>query len=472
MELDRSSAQESGTLSSLNPVEHNSVTVPHRVSSLPEGDGVAIRVELITANVEGDSLMVVKLKLGSIECRALLDTGASINIVSTTVWDQLMDGTEGQTASPLKYRMLPVSSEEPGVRLVDGTQMPHSGTRVEAPFILDDRVSGVCQFDVLPLGNYDVILGMPWFRSYQPRADFARHLLWVRIGKEHVCITCEQTTKADLATAELPPSPGSVQTASVEPGEDILSFGELQTMLKHGQEVFVVYTRDPKDSTDEYLVHPLAKRIVRGEFKDVFPEEVPSGLPPIRVHDHRIPVEDGAKPQFRPTYHLSEKEKEEAQKKIHEWIAKGWIRPSSSPWGAPILFAAKKDGKLRFCVDYRWLNRVTVKDRYPLPLVDELLDSLQGATVFSSIDLRDGYYQIRVAPADIPKTAFWAPSHTWSAIKGQQRRRAGPDAVEFPQGQPADAEDEDSDMGKFVRNCPALAHTPGITIRTVTTSVW
>ena len=98
----------------------------------------------------------------------------------------------------------------------------------------------------------------------------------------------------------------------------------------------MVYTRDPKDSTDECLVHPLAKRIVRGEFKDVFPDEVPSGLPPIRVHDHRILVEEGAKPQFRPTYRLSEKEKEEAQNKIREWIAKGWIRPSSSPWGAPI----------------------------------------------------------------------------------------------------------------------------------------
>ena len=136
--------------------------------------------------------------------------------------------------------------------------------------------------------NYDVILGMPWFRSYQPHADFARHVLWVRIGKELVRISCEQTTKEDLASAKLPPPPGSCQTESVKPGEDILSFGELQTMLRHGQEVFVVYTRDPKDGTDECLVHPLAKRIVHGEFKDVFPDEVPSGLPPIRLHDHRF----------------------------------------------------------------------------------------------------------------------------------------------------------------------------------------
>ena len=232
LELAPESETESETWGFLNPAEHNNVTMTNRVSSVPEGDGVAIYDYLATTEMDGGSLMVVKLKLGSIQCRALLDTGASINIVSTTVWDQLMAGKKGQTESPLKYRALPVGSEGPGVRMADGTYIPHSGKRVEAPIILDDRVSGVCQFDVLPLGNYDVILGMPWFRSCQPRADFARHLLWVRIGKEHVCITCEQTTKADLASAKLPPSPDSCQTESVRSGEDILSFGELQTMLR------------------------------------------------------------------------------------------------------------------------------------------------------------------------------------------------------------------------------------------------
>ena len=137
----------------LNLVEQNNVTVTNRVSSVPEGDGVAIGDELTTTESDGGSLMVVKLKLGSIQCRALLDTGASIDIVSTRVWDQLMTGTKGRTELPLKHRTLPVGSEGPGVRMVDGTDIPHSGKRIEAPFFLNDRVSGVCKFDMLRLGK-------------------------------------------------------------------------------------------------------------------------------------------------------------------------------------------------------------------------------------------------------------------------------------------------------------------------------
>ena len=168
----------------------------------------------------------------------------------------------------------------------------------------------------------------------------------------------------------------------------------------------MVYIQDPETEGAQRLEHRIARRIVLEEFPDVFPDEIPGGLPPQHTHDHPIPIQDGAQPQFRPTCRLSEAENKEAKDKIQEWLQKGWIRPSSSPWGAPILFAGKKDGKLRFCVDYRWLNRVTIKDRYPLPLIDELLDSLKGATVFSSIDLKEGYFQIRVAPDDISKTAF------------------------------------------------------------------
>ena len=100
---------------------------------------------------------------------------------------------------------------------------------------------------------------------------------------------------------------------------------------------------------------------------------------------------------------------EEAKKQIAELLEKGWIKPSSSPFGAPILFVAKKDGSLRMVIDYRALNAITIKNCYPLPRIEDLFDQLSKATIFSSIDLQSGYHQIRITPEDIPKTAFRTP---------------------------------------------------------------
>jgi hypothetical protein len=103
---------------------------------------------------------------------------------------------------------------------------------------------------------------------------------------------------------------------------------------------------------------------------------------------------------------MSPLELAEAEKQLSELLEKGFIQPSKSPYGAPILFVRKKNGKLRMCVDYRALNRITVKNRYPLPRIDELLDRLHGARIFSKLDLQSGYWQCRIAAEDVPKTAF------------------------------------------------------------------
>jgi hypothetical protein len=108
-------------------------------------------------------------------------------------------------------------------------------------------------------------------------------------------------------------------------------------------------------------------------------------------------------------YRLSRKEMEEVERQVAELLRKGLIQPSSSPYGAPILFVAKKDGTLRMCIDYRALNKITINNKYPLPRIDDLIDCLQGAKVFSSLDLQSGYHQIRITPEDVPKTAFNTP---------------------------------------------------------------
>ncbi|RVW97780.1 Transposon Ty3-I Gag-Pol polyprotein [Vitis vinifera] len=144
--------------------------------------------------------------------------------------------------------------------------------------------------------------------------------------------------------------------------------------------------------------------IVR-EYPDVFPEDLP-GLPPEREVEFTIDLVPGIGPMSKAPYRMAPVELKELKVQLQELLDKGFIRPSVSPWGAPVLFVKKKDGSMRLCIDYRELNKVTVRNKYPLPRIDDLFDQLQGACVFSKIDLRSGYHQLRVRGEDVPKTAF------------------------------------------------------------------
>ncbi|GJZ18657.1 putative reverse transcriptase domain-containing protein [Tanacetum coccineum] len=141
------------------------------------------------------------------------------------------------------------------------------------------------------------------------------------------------------------------------------------------------------------------------EFPEVFPEDLP-GLPPVRQVEFQIDLILGTTPVARAPYRLAPSEMQELSNQLQELADRGFIRPSTSPWGAPVLFVKKKDGSFRMCIDYRELNKLTVKNRYPLPRIDDLFDQLQGSSVYSKIDLRSGYHQLRVRDEDIPKTAF------------------------------------------------------------------
>ncbi|GJX70174.1 putative reverse transcriptase domain-containing protein [Tanacetum coccineum] len=140
-------------------------------------------------------------------------------------------------------------------------------------------------------------------------------------------------------------------------------------------------------------------------FPEVFPEELP-GLPPTRQVEFQIDLMPGVVPVARAPYQLAPSKMKELSGQLQELSDKGFIRPSSSPWGAPVLFVKKKDGSFRMCIDYQKLNKLTVKNRYPLPKIDYLFDQLQGSSVYSKIDLGSGYHQLRVREEDIPKTTF------------------------------------------------------------------
>jgi hypothetical protein len=154
--------------------------------------------------------------------------------------------------------------------------------------------------------------------------------------------------------------------------------------------------------------HHRKQRIVN-DFSDVFPDELPSGLPPPRNISHAIPMVNDSVPSTRPMYRLSPAERAEVVKTLEELLSKGFIEPTTSPFASPILFVRKKEGTLRMVIDYRGINKLTKRNQYPLPRIDDLLDHLNGAQVFSSFDLMSGYHQGRITEEDIPKTAFRIP---------------------------------------------------------------
>jgi hypothetical protein len=158
-------------------------------------------------------------------------------------------------------------------------------------------------------------------------------------------------------------------------------------------------------SVDDKESNPIEAIRIVSEFPDVFPEELPD-MPPERKVELAIELIPGTAPISNRAYRVSGPELVELKKQIDELLEKGYIRPSTSPWAAPVLFVGKKDGTKRMCIDYRALNEVTIKNKYPLPWIEDLLDQLRGASVFSKIDLRSGYHQLRIRPADIPKTTF------------------------------------------------------------------
>ncbi|KAK5842666.1 hypothetical protein PVK06_005048 [Gossypium arboreum] len=170
--------------------------------------------------------------------------------------------------------------------------------------------------------------------------------------------------------------------------------------VKKGCETYLAYVFGSKETERKLESVPVVC-----EYSDVFPEELP-GLPPVREVEFGIEVVPGTTPISIAPYRMALTELKELKVQLQELTDRGFARPSFSPWGAPVLFVKKKDGTMRLCIDYRQLNKVTIKNKYPLPRIDDLFDQLKGASVFSKIDLRSGYYQLRVRESDIPKTAF------------------------------------------------------------------
>ena len=249
---------------------------------------------------------------------------------------------------------------------------------------------------VLPLAQYDVILGKPWLALHNPQIDWRANSLSFLHQDEPIYLSSQVSVDDPYLEASLISANAVVRAMK----QDAMVYMISLTALLSSEEAIEGVGHANKENLD-----PAWQELL-DEFNDVFGEKLSTGLPPSRAVDHRIELIPGSEPPNKAPYRLSPKEMDELKKQLTQLLDTGAIRPSTSPYAAPVLFVHKKDGTMRMCIDYRALNKITIKNRFPLPRIDELLNCLHGAKVFSKIDLKSAYHQIRIAEQDVPKTAF------------------------------------------------------------------
>ncbi|GJV62488.1 putative reverse transcriptase domain-containing protein [Tanacetum coccineum] len=236
------------------------------------------------------------------------------------------------------------------------------------------------------LGSFDVIIGMDWLANYHVVIDCAKKIVRIPWGNETLIIHGDRSNWGN------------------ETRFNIISCTKTQKYMLKGHHVFLAHVtiKETKDKSGEKRLEDVP--IVR-DFPKVFSKDLPD-LPSTQQVEFQIDLIPGAAPVARAPYRMAPSKMKVLSEQLQELSDKGFIRPSSSPWGAPVLFVKKKDGSFRMCIHYRDLNKLTVKNHYPLLRIDDLFDQLQGSNVYSKIDLRSGYHQLRVREGDIPKTAF------------------------------------------------------------------
>ncbi|MCO5603220.1 hypothetical protein L7F22_057367 [Adiantum nelumboides] len=251
-------------------------------------------------------------------------------------------------------------------------------------------------FFISPIKHEDVILGAPWFDRLAATIKFPERKISFKFKEKDMYISAQESSS-------------------------IIPLVIDQAFDKSIKSYFATYMISIKDSLNSVetqvnesgMQEDLELSNFLNQFQDVFIDDIPGELPPKRGDDdHMIELILGSSSPNKPPYRVSQAQQEEIMRQVNELVEKGMVRPSSSPFCSLVLLVQKKDDTYRMCVDYRALNRITIKNRFPVPRVEDLFDKLQGSTYFSRIDLKSGYHQIRIVYEDIVKTAF----HTTSGL--------------------------------------------------------
>ncbi|GJW41307.1 putative reverse transcriptase domain-containing protein [Tanacetum coccineum] len=298
--------------------------------------------------------------VNSMPARVLYDSGASVSFVSH-VFSKNLTTPSNKLPFPLE------------VEIVDDKVVVVSNVFRNVEIEIDDSIFKIELIPIM-LGVFDIVIGMDWLEKYDSNILCSQKIVRVVNPQGREIIIYRDRRKGDF------------KLCFVMKVRRYLSRG-CHTFMAH-----VIDTSFEKKGMEDVLIV--------NEFLDVFPEDL-SGTPPERKVEFRIDLVPGETPIDKTPYRLAPSKMKEFMSQLQELLDKGFIRPSSSPWGAPIIFVKKKDGSMKMCIDYRELNKVTMKNMYPLPRIDDLFDQLQGAMWFSKIDLRSGYHQLRVREEDI-----------------------------------------------------------------------
>jgi hypothetical protein len=291
---------------------------------------------------EGEQVLVGTFSLGGCPIIILFDSGATHDFISKAYTQKHQ--------LPIAHTHTPYKIGTPGGDIITRQVV------LTIPLNFARRVYKTSLI-ILDGQGIEVILGMSWMKEYKALLDTAAHTVQLDSPVHGIAV---------LQLSTLPVTASSLHHLGAPSLEDI----------------------------------PVAR-----EYPDVFSDDLP-GMPPDRDVEFTIELQPGTTPISRRPYKMIPKELEELKVQLNELMGKGFIRPSSSPWGCPALFVKKKDQSLRLCVDYRPLNAVTINNKYTLSRIDILFDQLVSAKVFSKIDLRSGYHQIKIRSENVPKTAF------------------------------------------------------------------
>ena len=240
-------------------------------------------------------------------------------------------------------------------------------------------------FYIMPIDGSDVILGMPWCYRVSAVVDTRNKKVKLTHRKK------EHHLDVKLKGESIP----------------LVSASAISKVMKKHLSAYFVFVKEKQEENESNLSTLDKERLdFIKSFQDCFSEALPGELPPERPEDHGIDLIPASTPPNRPPYRVSAAQQEEIMNQVNDLLEKGLIQPSSSPFCSPVLLVQKKDGSWRMCIDYRALNKITIKNKFLIPRIDDVLDKLQGSACFSRIDLKSGYHQIRIRPEDVHKTAF------------------------------------------------------------------